>query len=101
MLEHSGHVLRSETSGAAAVNGVSKIHRDVSSKLCHSVWPDVTPEENPVGYVTNGVHVATFMRQTAHVMRPGEFRAWVRRAVTGLVVLAALPFVPARYVRKA
>ena len=24
-------------------------------------WPQVTPEENPVGYVTNGVHVPTFL----------------------------------------
>jgi glycogen phosphorylase len=48
--------------GAAAVNGVSKIHGQVSSKLCQSSWPDVPPAENPVGYVTNGVHVPTFLR---------------------------------------
>jgi starch phosphorylase len=49
--------------GAAAVNGVSKIHGRVSSRLYQSSWPDVPPGENPVGYVTNGVHVSTFMRQ--------------------------------------
>jgi starch phosphorylase len=49
--------------GAAAVNGVSKIHGIVSSKLYQSSWPDVPAAENPVGYVTNGVHVSTFMRQ--------------------------------------
>jgi starch phosphorylase len=48
--------------GAAAVNGVSKIHGQVSSRLCANAWPDVPPAENPVGYVTNGVHVATFLR---------------------------------------
>jgi starch phosphorylase len=50
--------------GAAAVNGVSKIHGQVSSRLCASAWPDVPPPENPVGFVTNGVHVSTFLRHT-------------------------------------
>lgn len=50
--------------GAAAVNGVSKIHGRVSSALCAPSWPDVPAAENPVGYVTNGVHVPTFLRQT-------------------------------------
>jgi starch phosphorylase len=48
--------------GAAAVNGVSKIHGQVSARLCQANWPDVPPSENPVGYVTNGVHVPTFLR---------------------------------------
>jgi starch phosphorylase len=50
--------------GAAAVNGVSKIHGRVSSRLCQANWTDISPAENPVGYVTNGVHVPTFLRQT-------------------------------------
>jgi glycogen phosphorylase len=48
--------------GAAALNGVSKIHGQVSSRLGQVHWPDIPPSENPVGYVTNGVHVPTFMR---------------------------------------
>lgn len=49
--------------GASAVNGVSKIHGKVSSELCASHWPDIRPLANPVGYITNGVHVPTFIRQ--------------------------------------
>lgn len=49
--------------GASAVNGVSKIHGTVSSEICGSHWPDIRPQDNPVGYVTNGVHVPTFIRQ--------------------------------------
>jgi starch phosphorylase len=49
--------------GARAINGVSRIHAGVSSEICRDVWPDVPPEENPIGYVTNGVHVPTFMRE--------------------------------------
>jgi starch phosphorylase len=33
----------------------------VSSQLCADHWPDLPPEENPIGYVTNGVHVPTFL----------------------------------------
>lgn len=50
--------------GARRVNGVSRIHGQVSAGLCASHWPEVPPEENPMGYVTNGVHVPTFLSQT-------------------------------------
>jgi len=49
--------------GARAINGVSRIHAGVSSQICSDVWPDVPPAENPIGYVTNGVHVPTFMSE--------------------------------------
>ncbi|HZS69390.1 MAG TPA: alpha-glucan family phosphorylase [Burkholderiales bacterium] len=47
--------------GARYINGVSRIHGGVSQRLLKDFWPQVTPEENPVGYVTNGVHVTTFL----------------------------------------
>ncbi len=47
--------------GARRVNGVSRIHGGVSSMLCADHWPDIPAQENPVGYVTNGVHVPTFL----------------------------------------
>ncbi len=46
---------------ARRINGVSRIHGIVSSQLCADHWPEIPPEENPVGYVTNGVHVPTFL----------------------------------------
>jgi starch phosphorylase len=58
------NMTRLAISGSGAVNGVSKIHGRVSSRLCQDVWPDVPAAENPVGYVTNGVHVATFLRNS-------------------------------------
>jgi len=42
-------------------NGVSRIHGDVASRMEGYIWPDIPPEENPIGYVTNGVHVPTFL----------------------------------------
>src|ERR1700730_13084651 len=47
--------------GSRLHNGVSRIHGGVSSRLVASMWPQVPPEENPVTYVTNGVHVTTFL----------------------------------------
>jgi starch phosphorylase len=47
--------------GSRYHNGVSRIHGGVSAKLLKDYWPDLTPEENPLGYVTNGVHVTTFL----------------------------------------
>jgi starch phosphorylase len=47
--------------GARRMNGVSRIHGVVSARLCADHWPEVPAEENPVGYVTNGVHVPTFL----------------------------------------
>jgi len=44
-------------------NGVSRIHGGVSAAICAHVWPEVPPVDNPIGYVTNGVHVPTFLFQ--------------------------------------
>jgi starch phosphorylase len=57
------NMTRLALNGARSVNGVSRIHGRVSSELCGDAWPDVPALENPVGYVTNGVHVPSFMRQ--------------------------------------
>ena len=42
------------------VNGVSKLHGWVSQKMFASIWNGYFPEENHVGYVTNGVHFPTW-----------------------------------------
>jgi len=47
--------------GSRHHNGVSRIHRGVSAGLLREFWPQVEPEENPMDYVTNGVHVPTFL----------------------------------------
>ncbi|MBI3899121.1 MAG: alpha-glucan family phosphorylase [Gammaproteobacteria bacterium] len=47
--------------GSRFRNGVSRIHGDVAARMSAFVWPQVPPEENPLGYITNGVHVPTFL----------------------------------------
>ncbi|HVB31481.1 MAG TPA: alpha-glucan family phosphorylase [Gemmatimonadaceae bacterium] len=43
------------------VNAVSRPHAAVTRHLWASLWPDRREDEVPVGYVTNGVHLATWM----------------------------------------
>jgi starch phosphorylase len=47
--------------GSRHQNGVSRIHGGVSSRICAPLWPEIEPRENPLSYVTNGVHVPTFL----------------------------------------
>lgn len=42
------------------VNGVSMLHGWVSQKMFSNIWNGYYPEENHVGYVTNGVHFPTW-----------------------------------------
>lgn len=42
-------------------NGVSKLHGEVSRHMCTSLWPGVPVEEVPIGSVTNGIHVRSWL----------------------------------------
>lgn len=47
--------------GSRFHNGVSRIHGCVASRMETYIWPQIPWAENPIGHVTNGVHVATFL----------------------------------------
>jgi len=46
--------------GSGAVNGVSRLHGEVSRTLLQSLFPRWPHDEVPVGHVTNGVHVPSW-----------------------------------------
>lgn len=46
--------------GSGAINGVSKLHGQVSQRLFQSLFPRWPEAEVPVKYVTNGVHTPTW-----------------------------------------
>jgi starch phosphorylase len=46
--------------GSGAVNGVSRLHGDVSRRLFAPLFPRWPAEEVPVGHVTNGVHMPSW-----------------------------------------
>jgi starch phosphorylase len=60
---HMFNMTRLALSGARHVNGVSRVHGLVSQGLLSDAWPELRPTENPVGWITNGVHVPTFLHQ--------------------------------------
>jgi starch phosphorylase len=67
---------------SSSVNGVSRIHGQVSSAMWRHLWPD-TPE-SPVSYITNGVHTESWigpeMRSLyAHHLDP----SWEQRILDG------------------
>jgi starch phosphorylase len=59
--------------GSRFHNGVSRIHRGVAAHMERSIWSEVPVRENPVDYVTNGVHTPTFLsRNWKHILEdPG------------------------------
>jgi starch phosphorylase len=52
--------------GSRFQNGVSRIHGGVSSRIAAPLWPQIEHLDNPVTYVTNGVHVPTFLSDEWH-----------------------------------
>jgi starch phosphorylase len=46
--------------GSGAVNGVSRLHGEVSQRLFQPLFPRWPQDEVPVGHVTNGVHMRSW-----------------------------------------
>ena len=42
-------------------NGVSSLHGVVSRRMWHPLYPNLTEEQVPIGHITNGVHVQTWV----------------------------------------
>ena len=47
-------------------NGVSELHGRVARKMWHFLWSDLDEEQVPITYITNGVHVSTWMARRLH-----------------------------------
>ena len=78
-------VLAFKTSRRA--NAVSNLHGVVSRRMWRHLWPWRSDEEIPVGHITNGVHVGTWLSQQMRVLydkvlpahwylRSGEPEVW-------------------------
>ena len=65
--------------GSGAVNGVSRLHGQVSRHLFEPLFPRWPTAEVPIGHVTNGVHVPTW----DHLRRTTVDRACARERWLG------------------
>ncbi|HXN15252.1 MAG TPA: alpha-glucan family phosphorylase [Usitatibacter sp.] len=80
--------------GARFINGVSRIHGDVSALILGELWPEVPEEENPVTYITNGVHYPSFLApEWSEVFERYLGGAWNRSLLepAGLEAIMRLP----------
>jgi glycogen phosphorylase len=66
-----------------AANAVSELHGRVSRHMWHSLYPDRSVEQVPIGHITNGVHLLGWMKGTA--------RRSMRRKLTGRSINPAAP----------
>ena len=61
-------------------NGVAKLHGVVERNMWHHLWPEFPTEEVPIGHVTNGIHVPSWLstdneKLYATVLGPGWDKA--------------------------
>ncbi len=79
--------------GSGAVNGVSRLHGNVSRAIFQPLFPRWPGDEVPVGYVTNGVHVPTWDSKAADALWTtycGRTR-WLDAAETLQAAVAEIP----------
>jgi glycogen phosphorylase len=80
-------ILALRTSGAT--NGVSRLHGRVTRRMWQTLWPGVPEDEVPIGHVTNGVHLPSWVSQDMEQLydrylgprwreEPGDQSIWSR-----------------------
>lgn len=63
-------------------NGVARKHGDVERDMWQHLWPDMLRDEVPIGHVTNGVHVASWIsRQLKELLTQRLGPGWENRAL--------------------
>ncbi len=45
------------------INGVSKLHKDVSQKMWTGVWSELPVKDIPIMGITNGIHISTWISE--------------------------------------
>ncbi|RMG13601.1 MAG: alpha-glucan family phosphorylase [Deltaproteobacteria bacterium] len=62
------------------INGVSHLHGHVSRQMWKDLWPGRPEQEIPIGHITNGVHIASWLApQMLRVYEPFLPRDYARR----------------------
>jgi glycogen phosphorylase len=78
-----------------AANGVSRRHGEVARRMWHGLWPDRDVDDVPIGHVTNGVHmpswVGTPMRELLDRRLGAEWALRLEDAEAFAEGIAAIP----------
>ncbi len=74
---------------AGRVNGVSARHREESRRIWRWMWDNTPADDVPIGYVTNGVHLSTWMaRPIRNLLAESLGPQWELQTEPGAVVAA-------------
>ena len=46
---------------SASSNGVARLHGEVSRAMWQKMWPNLPENEVPIGHITNGIHIASWV----------------------------------------
>ena len=76
------------------VNGVSYLHGEVSKRMFAHLWKGYFPEENHVGYVTNGVHLPTWTTSEWKTLYENTFTTEFYKDQSNLSIWAKIYDVP-------
>jgi starch phosphorylase len=61
-------------------NAVSRLHGGVTRRMWHGLWPKVQEDEVPISYVTNGIHVPTWIApELGHLYEKYLGHEWVQK----------------------
>jgi starch phosphorylase len=75
---------------AGRSNGVSKLHGQVSRRMWRGIWPRRRVERVPIGSVTNGIHLATWLHPAmAELLEDYLPKRWRQRQDSAVVWAAA------------
>jgi starch phosphorylase len=73
---------------ASKSNAVSSIHGKVSREMWRDLWPDRSPQQIPIGHITNGINVlgwlAPSMKQLFHQYFPPDWESRIGEENTWL-----------------
>jgi starch phosphorylase len=79
---------------AEHINAVSALHGEVTRSMWRGIWPDTPADRLPVRFITNGVHLPTWMSaRVLELLTSALGDGWVERAddATFAEGLAAIP----------
>jgi starch phosphorylase len=78
-----------------AANGVSRRHGEVARSMWHHVYPERSQDDVPIGHVTNGVHLPTWMAPAVQVLLDRYLGEGWRTAQSDPDVWTAVDDIPA------
>jgi starch phosphorylase len=59
--------------------GVSQLHGKVTRRMWHGLWPELSEDEVPIGHVTNGIHVPSWLaRELAGLFEKYLGKDWLK-----------------------